>query len=226
MTWHYAEGDHQVGPITEEEFVSLARSGRIDDETLVWKAGMADWQPFRTVKRELGSAPDRQTASSSPAELIPVGDGGGSREETFAPGGAAADGMVYGGFWIRFVAAMLDGIILTIVSMAIGIPLALRMAEYDSTVVDAVNSLIQMLVGAAFVTFFLGKYGATPGKMALGLKVVRSNGAEITYARAFARYWAEYLSFFTLLIGYIIAAFDSQKRALHDHICDTRVIRD
>jgi uncharacterized RDD family membrane protein YckC len=87
-------------------------------------------------------------------------------------------------------------------------------------------SMVQLVFGAAYVTFFLGKYGATPGKMALGLKVVRSDGSELTYARAFGRYLAEYLSAFTLMIGYIIAAFDREKRALHDHICDTRVIRD
>ena len=42
--------------------------------------------------------------------------------------------------------------------------------------------------------------------------------------RAVGRYFAQWLSAFILYIGYIIAGFDSEKRALHDHICDTRVI--
>ena len=81
------------------------------------------------------------------------------------------------------------------------------------------------LIAVSYTVFFIGKFGATPGKMVLGLKVVRSDGGRVTYLRAFARYFAEFLSAITLLIGYIIAAFDSEKRALHDHICDTRVIK-
>jgi len=70
-----------------------------------------------------------------------------------------------------------------------------------------------------------GKYAATLGKMACGLKVVLPDGAPISYGRAFGRAWAELLSGFICDIGYIIAAFDSQKRSLHDHIANTRVIR-
>jgi uncharacterized RDD family membrane protein YckC len=61
--------------------------------------------------------------------------------------------------------------------------------------------------------------------MVCGLKVVRSGGEKVSYGRAFGRYWATFVSGMILAIGYIMAAFDSQKRALHDRICDTRVIR-
>jgi uncharacterized RDD family membrane protein YckC len=84
---------------------------------------------------------------------------------------------------------------------------------------------ISMLVAASYNIFFVGKFGATPGKMALRLKVVTASGGTVSYARATGRYFAELLSSITLLIGYIMAAFDEQKRALHDRICDTRVIR-
>ena len=46
----------------------------------------------------------------------------------------------------------------------------------------------------------------------------------MTYGRATGRYFAHFLSSFTLGIGYLIAAFDNEKRALHDHVCDTRVV--
>jgi uncharacterized RDD family membrane protein YckC len=88
-----------------------------------------------------------------------------------------------------------------------------------------VQAFIQTSVAVAYTTFFVGKYGATPGKMACGLQVVRPDGGRVTYLRAFGRYFAEWLSQITLLIGYIIAAFDDEKRSLHDLICDTRVIR-
>ena len=61
--------------------------------------------------------------------------------------------------------------------------------------------------------------------MALGLKVIRSDGARITYGRAVGRFFAENLSGLILCIGYIMVAFDGEKRALHDHICDTRVVK-
>ena len=76
-----------------------------------------------------------------------------------------------------------------------------------------------------FNGFFLMKFGATPGKMALGLKVVSPDGSTIGGGKAFGRTFAEILSGLICNIGYIIAAFDGQKRALHDHIAGTRVIR-
>jgi uncharacterized RDD family membrane protein YckC len=60
--------------------------------------------------------------------------------------------------------------------------------------------------------------------MAVGLKIVTAEGTPITMMRAFGRAWAEQLSGLVCNIGYILAAFDSEKRALHDHICSTRVV--
>jgi uncharacterized RDD family membrane protein YckC len=61
--------------------------------------------------------------------------------------------------------------------------------------------------------------------MAVGLRIVTSDGGRVSYARALGRSFAEILSSIICYIGYIIVAFDDQKRALHDHICDTRVVR-
>jgi uncharacterized RDD family membrane protein YckC len=60
--------------------------------------------------------------------------------------------------------------------------------------------------------------------MALKVHVVTADGGRVSYARALGRYFAKLLSAFTLLIGYIIAAFDPERRALHDRICNTRVV--
>jgi uncharacterized RDD family membrane protein YckC len=61
--------------------------------------------------------------------------------------------------------------------------------------------------------------------MACGLKVMRPDGEKISYARACGRTFAEGISSAILCIGYILVAFDEERRALHDRICDTRVIR-
>jgi uncharacterized RDD family membrane protein YckC len=60
--------------------------------------------------------------------------------------------------------------------------------------------------------------------MIFGLQVVRPTGEGLTWGRAVARVFGRWLSSLTFLIGYIIAAFDSEKRALHDFLCDTRVV--
>ena len=72
----------------------------------------------------------------------------------------------------------------------------------------------------------LVKYGATPGKMALKLKIIRAEGDPVGYALAAGRYLAFLLSSFTVGIGFLMAAFDEEKRTLHDRVCDTRVVRE
>jgi len=155
----------------------------------------------------------------------------------------------YAGFWVRFGAKFIDNLILAVVVL---VPLfififgfAFKVASGSSglstqhgSVFGASMSgsellanfaglffqLIFMVVNGAYTIFFLGKYGATPGKMACRLKVVTADGGKIGYGRATGRFFAEILSGVICNIGYIIAGFDDQKRALHDHICNTRVV--
>lgn len=144
--------------------------------------------------------------------------------------------MRFGGFWIRFVARCLDAIILWMVSFMMAMPFglsAMRAAAPDPEPaataglvgLQAILFLLQIVVAVVYETVFVGRFGATPGKLALNLRIVMTGGRRVTYGRACGRYFATILSSMTLLIGYIIAAFDSEKRALHDRICDTRVIR-
>jgi uncharacterized RDD family membrane protein YckC len=156
--------------------------------------------------------------------------------EGVAPAAAAVE---YGGFWIRFVAVLLDAIILAvvggIVQFAILGPMTgvteVRPGMSPEEVLAGmagmlgVSFLLNTAIGATYESIFIWQFAATPGKMALGLKVLRPDGSRIGLGRSFARHFAKWLSAMILLIGYIIAGFDSQKRALHDMICDTRVIR-
>ncbi len=167
-----------------------------------------------------------------------------ARFQSPRPGAFVEPRFEYGGFWIRFLAKILDGFVLffiqlfplLLLSVVMGKPLFnfdVGMAEQspDFSVVmgnfiySLCQSFVQLVISVSYKTFFVGKYGATPGKMVCGLQVVRPDGGQVTYLRAFGRFWAEMLSGLTLMIGYIIAAFDDEKRSLHDLICDTRVIR-
>jgi uncharacterized RDD family membrane protein YckC len=149
-------------------------------------------------------------------------------------GVAPAMAVAYGGFWIRFVAALIDGIICYIVTSILEFALLgsamVRFAANPADLGSALSKvglawLISVTVGCSYETYFIGKMAATPGKMAMGLKVVRADGSPVDYARAAGRYFSKVLSAIILFIGYIMAGVDSQKRALHDMICDTRVIR-
>jgi len=149
----------------------------------------------------------------------------------------------YAGFWIRFLAILIDGIILGVVGSAVQLLLMGRalgplaqfqpnlppdqaMAAFGSLMgMLGLSTLINVAIAACYEGFFVARIGATPGKMALSLKVVRADGAPLTLGRSFGRYFAKWLNYFTLLIGFIMAGFDAQKRALHDMICDTRVIK-
>jgi uncharacterized RDD family membrane protein YckC len=134
----------------------------------------------------------------------------------------------YAGFWRRFVAVLLDGILLGIVNLVLQIIVLAAVVGLFESAQDIGALLviygIQIATAVTYETVLIGKYGSTPGKMALQLEVVTAAGGRVSYGLAFGRYFAKLLSTFTLLIGYIIAAFDSEKRALHDRICNTRVV--
>ena len=156
--------------------------------------------------------------------------------EGVAPAAAA---MRYGGFWIRFLAHVIDRVILAIAQSIVGFGLfssfltapridpTTRPEEILAPMLGMIGllSLIGMVIEGCYESFFVARLSATPGKMALGLKVVRAGGGRVDLARAVGRYFAKILSGMILGIGYIMAGFDSEKRGLHDMICDTRVIR-
>jgi uncharacterized RDD family membrane protein YckC len=145
----------------------------------------------------------------------------------------------YGGFWIRFLAYLIDAIILQTVGgiiqfMTVGSFITIPRFEPGENPLESMGplmaligtaSLISLAIYCAYETFFVARFGATPGKMALGLKVVRPGGGPVDVGRAFARSLARMLSGLILGIGYFMIAFDSEKRGLHDMICDTRVIK-
>ncbi len=142
--------------------------------------------------------------------------------------GAAIPGLWhYGGFGIRLAAKIIDGVILTIISWTISIITLMPFGgeEFGAQfLIQMVSSLVQMGIAVAYNTWFVGKYGATPGKMACGLRIILPDGEPVSYGRACGRAFAEYLSSFTLLIGYLIAIFDEERKTLHDIICNTRVV--
>lgn len=142
-----------------------------------------------------------------------------------------------GGFWRRFAATFIDGIILSVMRSVVLIPLAMVMGISQRP--GATNGLAQVLilqllnivVIIVFAYFYYGWFyankGASPGKMVLGLKVVdATKGTHIGYGKAVLRETiGKFLSGIILGIGFFMAAFTDRKQALHDMIAGTRVVR-
>lgn len=139
------------------------------------------------------------------------------------------------GFWIRFVAVLIDGVVLLVAQgilysagwMVSGSGMGGNMAGNmgSATAVKAVVNLFGTLLGAAYGIFFHWLWGQTLGKMALQIKVVRMDGGPLSFGQAVGRYFATFLSALILGIGFIMAGIRSDKRALHDLLAGTRVER-
>lgn len=142
----------------------------------------------------------------------------------------------YGGFWIRVVAAIIDGLVLGIVVWPISGMLALMIGVAGGRV-DMPGIGIHLVRGIVVWSLFIfagwiyeagmesSSKQATLGKMALGLKVTDEYGNRISFARASGRYFSKILSRMILFIGYIMAGFTARKQALHDMIAGTVVRR-
>lgn len=63
MDWYYAEAGQQRGPVNDTEFQGLIRAGTIKADTLVWREGMVNWQPYRDVAPGAGGVPPAPTAA-------------------------------------------------------------------------------------------------------------------------------------------------------------------
>lgn len=168
---------------------------------------------FKPLDQIVMIAGQRVCASCKPASLQRIRQG-----ETPGPQ------FRYAGFWIRFVAYVLDVIILLPISVGVTIFLLPTLLNPENVAANLLANLGLTLVQFAYKVFFNGKYGATPGKLVVGLKIVRTDGSGLGYGLATGRLFAEFISAIIFGIGYIIAAFDPEKRSLHDRICNTRVI--
>jgi uncharacterized RDD family membrane protein YckC len=165
-----------------------------------------------------------------------------SRVMASGAAGASLSGFRYGGFWIRFGARVIDGIVLgvpLIILFFLLVPNAFRaQSEVPNPLLAAFATfnltylVLSLLISGCYEVMLLKYQGGTLGKMACGLKVVRASGGELSWGVCFARYFmwnvlsrsVPILNFVLVVISSIMAGTDSEKRALHDRVCDTRVI--
>jgi len=151
----------------------------------------------------------------------------------------------YAGFWLRFVAYIIDDLILGFVGFLLSLPFiggivfsGLRIAEAEDNfesiapgiagIFGSIFGMILVTVAAGWLYFALmesSKTQGTLGKMALSLKVTDMEGNKISFGRATGRYFGKIISGMIFMIGYIIAGLTEKKQALHDIMASCLVIR-
>lgn len=121
----------------------------------------------------------------------------------------------YAGFWLRLGAGVIDLLILGSVSGII--------AYFFPALI------VWMTSGVAIsIVYWLGFWvwrGQTPGKMAVGVKVIRTDSSPVKWQCAICRCLGYVVSAITLFIGFIWVAFDGRKQGIHDKIADTYVVK-
>jgi uncharacterized RDD family membrane protein YckC len=262
--WYYADAENQrQGPLSVEEMAQRFHQGKLRLDTLVWRDGLAGWQPLRDFTQELAlhqapaetfytpveaRSPEARSAQADPFAAPPASGfdapAPAMPDSPYAPpraalvsGNAAIHGgeVVYAGFWKRvaaniidsFVVGIVGGIIGAIIGGVIGAIFGLNggLGGGGFLAIQLVTNLVSIAITAGYYAWFHSSANqATLGKMAIGIKVVRTDGEAISLARGIGRYFAFLLSSLILGIGLIMAAFTERKQGLHDMICDTLVV--
>ncbi|MGQ3480323.1 RDD family protein [Paenibacillus sp. TY11] len=140
--------------------------------------------------------------------------------------------IIYGGFWIRTAAFLIDLIIITVPVLLIGgivfnSPVLLGMG---GTAFVQVLAMLWPLIFWLVVPWLYcvlwesSKVKATPGKLVFSLIVVDKEGKRLGFLHASGRYWIKAISFMFVHIIYIVVAFTAKKQGVHDLCTNTLVV--
>ena len=120
------------------------------------------------------------------------------------------------GWWRRFFAALIDGILLSVVQAILRVFLG-----------EAAGIGLGLLISIAYFTYFHGSTGQTPGDTVLSIRVVDlrdGTGRPIGYGRAFIRWLGSIVSAIPLFLGYFWMLWDSEKQTWHDKMAGSAVV--
>ena len=145
-----------------------------------------------------------------------------------SPDGSASS-VEYAGFWSRLLAVVIDSLIVTVVLVPLMIWVyGMKYLDLDFQLSGQAAGALDWIVNlslAAIAILFWKFRGATPGKMAIGAKIVdaRTGGAPSTRTLVL-RFVAYIVSMLPLCLGFLWIAFDRRKQGFHDKIAKTVVI--
>jgi uncharacterized RDD family membrane protein YckC len=158
----------------------------------------------------------------------------------------AAPALAYAGFWLRFLAYVIDAIVLGIFTVPILVGAAMMMGlgaaisslpRHGDPFAEGFPAVFAGFISIFFLVALVGgwlyhallessEWQATTGKKVLGLAVTDLGGARISFGQASGRHFAKLISgAIPLGIGYIIAGFTEKKQAIHDMLASCLVLR-
>jgi len=256
MAWYYHQNGANQGPLEVADLQNLVASRAIPEDTLVWTEGMETWVPYKSssaVPARVSGGPAALTHVCAECRKSFREEDMLQYENSWVcaackplffqrvkEGVVAVGQLNYARIGSRFVAVFIDGLMIGAICLILLWPVYASMfAAFSHITPGHPPTLPKFSVGfhiyqyavsyglpAAYEIFFIGAYGATLGKMLMKIKVVMPDGGRVSYARATGRHFAKILSGIILYIGYLMAFWDDEKRALHDRMCTTRVIAD
>jgi len=137
------------------------------------------------------------------------------------------DDLEYAGFWMRVGAALIDTILISIVIWPV--LTAVYGMEYwsgDRLIQGPLDFLVSWILPAVAVVLFWLARQATPGKMAIGARIVDAKtGGKPSTRQLLIRYLGYYVAMLPLFIGILWVAFDPRKQGWHDKLAGTVVVR-
>jgi uncharacterized RDD family membrane protein YckC len=131
------------------------------------------------------------------------------------------------GFWIRLTAVLVDGVLFVLVEVLLAFFAGLVWGPgiVDVPVFRPTVSVFMLVFGAAYYLVMHALFGQTLGKMLLDLHVIEVDGRPLTLGTAALRSFGYSISALTFGIGFVLAGLRRDKRALHDLIAGSRVVR-
>ncbi len=131
--------------------------------------------------------------------------------------------VAYAGFWVRYAASIIDGFVFLIPTLILSVLLGFLLPK--TGLFNNMGSLLIAVACWAADIYFVTKYGATPGKMFFGLKIVTADGKYPGIKNALLReILGKIISGLFLNLGYLWIVFDKQKQGFHDKIAGTYVL--
>ncbi|WP_369412904.1 RDD family protein [Oceanobacillus alkalisoli] len=134
--------------------------------------------------------------------------------------------------WIRFLASLIDGVLTGILTWIIATLInderyfntfdIFSDELYGLSTSETISNLIYTVIFV--IIFTASKFKGSPGKMICRIEVVNPDMTQISFWKSLGRVFAYIVSAIPIMIGYMMAGWNKEKRALHDIICSTRVV--
>ncbi|MFD1174116.1 RDD family protein [Oceanobacillus picturae] len=131
------------------------------------------------------------------------------------------------GFWIRFLANLIDGVLILMLAAIVAVLIGEEnfWYQWNNDIDSTSESVANLFYSITFIIIFTAsKFMGSPGKLACRIKVVNVDGSKISMLKSIGRFFSYVISALPLLIGFMIAGWNEEKKALHDMICKTRVV--